>query len=142
MLTHQAWDSEGPAAANIVSLSSRTVSNFRVDLTCHSGVRLVSDGVLHTLQANGNLSQVTGEWLVNGTPATFFVQRTIISGTLESDPGAGFLQLNTTRDYDNQKASVGVKTTVVFFEISDDVSGIPVIDTATMTFISEQETGE
>lgn len=140
MLVHQNQKSEG-VAGDTINITDRTVSNsLPFDSPCHSGIRLGSDGILRTLQADGGLSVIQGEWLVKGSPGSFFVQRTILSGTLEVDPGTGFLQLNTTRDYDNQKATEGVKTTVVFFEVSDDVSGVPVLDTATMTFTSEQGT--
>ena len=140
MLIHQTQSSEG-IAGNTANIIDRTVSNSRpFDSPCHSGIRLGTDGVLRTFQAAGGLSGVQGEWLVNGSPGGFYTQRTIISGTLEVDPGAGFLQLNVDRNYDNQKASEGVKTTVVFFEIADDAGGTNVLSTATMTFRSEQGT--
>jgi len=137
MLAHQIQTSEG-VASNTVKITDRTVAQFRASGTCQSGIRLGSSGVLSTIQGNGGFSAVSGEWLISGTASGFYVQRTIISGTLEVDPGSGFKQLNANRDYDNQKSSAGTKTTVVFFEISSDVSGVPVVDTATHTFISIQ----
>ena len=136
-LSYRHSETEGVASDN-VKITDRTVFNLRESGTCHSGIRLGLSGVLSTIQANGGFSAISGEWLISGTASGFFVQHTIISGTLEVDPGAGFLQLNVNRDYDNQKSSSGSKTTIVFFEISSDVSGVPVVDTATMTFISEQ----
>ncbi len=137
MLVHQNQTSEG-TVADSVKITDRTINNFRFSGTCHSGVRFGSDGVLFKRQANDGLSAISGEWLVTGTASGFFLQRTITSGTLEVDPGTGFLQLNTNRDYDNQKSSAGTKVTEVFFEISSDVSGVPVVDTATMIFSSTQ----
>lgn len=137
MLVHQTQTSEG-IVTDSVKITDRTINNFRGSGTCHSGVRLASDGVLFKIQANDGLSSISGEWLVTGTASGFFVQHTILNGTLESDPGAGFLQLSVGRDYDNQLSSEGEKTTVVFFELSSDVSGSPIVDTATMTFISRQ----
>ena len=142
MLIHQIMSTEGAPATSNVKLSSRTVSRFRVDLNCHSGIRTGGTGILFLIQATGGFSSVSGEWLINGSAADFFIKRTIISGSLEVDPGPGFLQMNTTRTYDNLKSSVGVKTTEVFFEISSDVSGVPIVDNATMTFISERESGQ
>jgi len=141
MLTHMIQASEG-IGNDAVKLNDRTVNRFRLVDTCHSGIRTNGSGVLQLIQANGGFSSVSGEWLIFGSSATFYIQRTIISGTLEVDPGAGFLQMNTNRTYDNQKASVGVKTTVVFFEIASDASGTPIVDTATMTFISERESSQ
>lgn len=137
MLVHQIQDSEGTVLQG-VKLKDRTILGFRISGTCHAGIRLGSDGVLSKIQSDGGFSAISGEWLLSGSAATFFVKRTTISGTLEVDPGDGFLQLNSDRTYDNQKSTAGVKTTVVFFEISSDVSGVPIVDTATMTFICEQ----
>jgi len=137
MLVHQTQTSEG-TVADSVKVTNRNVTTIRDSGTCHSGIRLGSAGVLFKIQADGGFSSVSGEWLVSGTASGFFVQRTIISGTLEGDPGTGFLQLNANRDYDNQKPSAGTKTTVVFFELSSDASGVPLVDTATMTFTSIQ----
>ena len=144
MLIHHPMDTDGAPSSSAVKLNSRTVDNFIVDETCHSGLRTLTTGVAQTIQANGGFSAIIGEWLLTGPSSDFFMKRTIISGALEVDSGSGggFVQMNNTLTYDNQKASVGIKTTVVFFEISSDMSGSPIVDTATMTFISEQETGE
>ncbi len=138
MLSHQNWDSEQNVVGDLARINNRTVSNVVSGGTCHSGIQLDNDGILYLVQGNGGLSAVVGEWKINGASASFFVQRTIISGTLQVDPGAGFLVLSTDRLYDNQKSSVGIKTTEVFFEIADDAGGTNIIDTATMIFVSEQ----
>ena len=138
MLVHQHQTSEGSVSSS-VKITDRTVRNFSLSGTVHSGIVTGSNGVLSTIQVNGGTSAVSGEWLLSGLSSDFYIQRTIISGTLEVDAGAGWLQMNSNRTYDNQKSSVGIKTTVVFFEISSDVSGTPVVDDATQTFISERE---
>lgn len=137
MLVHQSHTSEG-TGSDTVKISDRTILNSRESGTCHSGIRFGSDGILYKIQAEGGVSAISGQWLVLGTASGFYVQRTIISGSLEDDEGTGWLQINADRDYDNQKSSAGVKTTEVFFEVSSDVSGVPVVDTATMTFVSDQ----
>lgn len=137
MLVHQTHTSEG-VVSSFVNITDRSISNVRITGTCHSGVRVGSGGVLFKIQANGGFSSISGEWLPVGTPAGFFVQRTILSGTLEVDAGAGFLQCNANRDYDNQKSSAGIKITSIFLEFSSDVSGVPIVGTATLTFTSDQ----
>jgi len=137
MLISQYWGTSG-VASDTVNITDREVNNARNSGICHSGVKFGLNGVLSTIQANGGFSARPGEWLVSGTASTFYLQRTIEQGTLEVDPGTGFLQLNADRIYDNQKAFQGIKKTVVFFELSSDISGSPIVDTATMTFISEQ----
>lgn len=137
MLLRRIHDTDGTASA-FVNITDRSITNFREEGTCHSGVRVGSSGVLFSIQANGGFSSISGEWLGSGSAAGFFVQRTILSGTLEVDPGTGFLQCNVNRDYDNQKSSAGVKVTEIFLEFSSDVSGVPIVDTATLIFTSDQ----
>lgn len=137
MLVHQNQTSEGTVSQGIL-ITDREINNSRLSGTCHAGIKLGLDGVLSLIQADGGFSQITGEWLLAGTPADFYVQRTIISGTLQLDPGAGWLQLNVDRIYDKQLAFAGMLTAVVFFEIADDAGGTNIIDTATMTFVVEQ----
>ena len=69
--------------------------------------------------------------MLNGSAGDFYVSRTIDSGTLTTDAGAGPLQLNTDRDYSINGLN---KTTQVSFEISDDVSGSPVRASVTYVF--------
>jgi len=139
MLIRHPMDTDGDGLPS-VRLTDRIVDNSNPSSTCHSGVDFSSTGVLSTIQANGGFSAVMNEWLNSGAASGFYLQRTILSGTLEVDAGAGWLQLSTSRTYDNQKVSAGIKTTEVFFELSSDVSGTPLVATATMTFISEQGT--
>lgn len=135
MLAHQIHTSEGSIGA-AVKLTSRTVANFDPIGPCASGVSFDIDGVLSEIQAGGGLSAIIGEWLLTGAASAFFIQRTIITGTLEEDPGTGFLAMSSIRRYENNKASDGLKVTEVFFEISSDVSGVPIVATATHVFSS------
>ena len=131
------YGSEG-APGDTVSISNRTVSNVRTVGTCFAGIKVDSDGALYQRQANGGYSAINGEWLVNGTPATFYVSRTIVSGTLTTDAGAGPLQLNVDREYDVQQVTPGTKTATISIDISDDVSGTPILDSAQFVFRAEQ----
>lgn len=126
----------GPAAA-FVNITDRTISNAAVPSPVHSGVRVGSGGELFAIQANGGFSEISGEWLPVGTPGDFFVASTIISGTLEVDAGSTFVVCSTNRDYDNQKTSQGLKITNILLTFSSDVSGVPVVGTATLIFESE-----
>jgi len=125
------------AAAAFVNITDRTISNAAVPSPVHSGVRVGSGGELFAIQANGGFSEISGEWLPVGTPGDFFVASTIISGTLEVDAGSTFVVCSTNRDYDNQKTSQGLKTTNILLTFSSDVSGTPVVGTATLIFESE-----
>ncbi len=139
MLQHIHSESEG-TVGNVVTITSRTISRFRLDETCYSGIMFGGDGILYAIQNNTGTSAIIGEWLVNGTPGDFYVSRTIISDTLDTDAGAGPLQLNAGRLYRINRSMIGVKTTVITCDISDDVSGSPILDSATFTFVAEYET--
>lgn len=138
MLLHKNQSTDG-AASDTVVLTDRTVENTSTGEPVNSGIRLGSDGVLREYQAGGGRTAIIGEWLVSGTASTFFVQRTILDGTLQTDPGTGFLQLNVNRDYINLKSTNGTKVTSIFLEISSDVSGVPLVATATHTYTSIRE---
>ncbi len=139
-LLSETQGSSGPGISG-VSIVNRIVQNSLVFIPTHSGVRLGLDGQLSTINAFGGINPIAGEWLITGSAAAFFVKRTIVSGTLEVDAGAGFLQLNADRTYENIKASAGTKTTEVFFEFSSDASGTPVVASATLILISQQGIG-
>ncbi|MGY8962553.1 MAG: hypothetical protein ACKVKT_03245 [Rhodospirillales bacterium] len=133
------WDSDGVGTAT-VKITSRTVSNTTFDQTCHSGVRFASDGVLFLIQSNGGFSSVSGEWLLVGSAASFYLKRTITSGDLQTDTNGDALWhiMNATKTFEITQAVPDLeKSSTVFFEISSDASGSPVIATATMTFTAE-----
>lgn len=132
MLVHQIQDSEG-AVAEAVNLSTRMIINEVTSAECHAGIVLAGDGVAFTKNPNNSDSQITGEWLITGSAASFYVQRTIITGSLDTDPGSGFLQLNSTRTYAILQSGLGRQAAQIFLEISDDASGIPVVESATIT---------
>ena len=133
----QASSGAGVAGVNILN---REISNIQEFIPCPSGIKIGADGVLSVINAFGGFSAISGEWLITGASAGFWVRRSFINGTLQVDPGAGFLQLNVDRIYDNIKFSQGVKDTSLFLEFSDNSSGTPVINAATFQFTSEQST--
>ena len=133
---HDSWGAPG----DTVSISDKTVSNIRAVGTCFAGIKLDSDNALYIKQANGGYSAVNGEWFVHGNPANFYFSRTIVSGTLTTDAGAGPLQSNVDREYDVQQVTPGTKTATISIDISDDVSGSPILDSAQFVFRAEQGT--
>ncbi len=142
MLVYQNHGSQG-SAGNAVKLTSRSYNSATLFTgPCSSGLKFGLNGVLSKIQANGGFSAVSGEWLLAGVSSAFWIQRTIISGTLETDSGDGFLVMSTDRTYENLLSVPGTKVTEVFFEISSDSSGVPVVETATMTFTSFFDSGE
>ena len=142
MLAYQIHGSAGSVNPN-VKLLGRTLNSAGLFTNAvYSGLKFGADGVLSKVQWNDGLSAISGQWLISGAASGFWIQRTVISGTLEVDPGNGFLIMNISRNYKNIKSSVGTKTTEVFFEISSDASGVPLVATATFTFVSFLDSGE
>lgn len=118
------------ASAEVVRFVSHDFSREGTTAPVYSGLRIATAGNLQARTATGSWQGI-GSWLLNGSAGDFYVSRTIDSGTLTTDAGAGPLQLNTDRDYSINGLN---KTTQVSFEISDDVSGSPVRASVTYVF--------
>lgn len=101
--------------------------------TVFSGVKFDADGNIYERQTAGGWSSI-GAWRLSGAASTFYVSRTIDTGSLTTDAGAGPLQMNTDRIYDIQRTSDGEDISRITFSISDDVSGSPVIANRTYMF--------
>lgn len=99
----------------------------------YSGLRVDKDGDLYARQPAGNSWTNIGPWLINGAANGFWVTRVVDAGTLTTDAGAGPLVCNVTRDYDVQ-IGTGMKTATVSFELSNDVSGNPILASVTYLF--------
>ena len=123
-------------SAEVVQFISHDFSRIDESGTIYSGIKLDDDGNIYARQAGGGWSSI-GAWLLNGVNTGFFVKRVIDSGTLTTDGGAGPIVLSSDRIYDVQSA-VGIKTTTVSFEISNDISGSPVLAQITHTFTAEK----
>jgi len=127
----------GGAPGDSLLLPSHNFTNQGFEGTIYSGLRIDADGNLYARQANGGWSQFAA-WLLSGTASDMYVSRTIDSGSLDTDAGAGPLQLNTDRDYDVQRSIDGEETAVVSFQLSNDSSGSPVLASRTYTFFVER----
>ena len=124
------------ASASVVALPSNGFNTFGLSGSIYSGVKsgviysgvkFAADGMIYERQAAGGWSSI-GTWLLNGTNSDFYIVRTIDSGTLTTDAGAGPLVLSTDREYDVQQSSVGTKTTFVSFEIQNVGSSDTFVD--------------
>ena len=92
-------------------------SNFRSQKPCYAGVKLDSDGGLYCMTPDGQWSFVDS-WLLTGANTVHQVVRTIDSGTLSTDAGAGPLALSSDRSYEIINASWStVKTTLITLEL-------------------------
>lgn len=90
------------------------------DVTIYSGVKFNANGDIEERQATGGGWSKFGSWLVGGTNTTFWLRRSIGSGSLTTDAGGSvgdLRQMDTTRIYDVQKNNNGTKICVVTFSI-------------------------
>lgn len=138
MLINQIETSQGVGVAGVNVTDRFSIQIVIGSGTAHSGIKLASDGVLFVINQAGGFSAQSGEWLITGNASDFYVQRTVLEGTLETDPGNGFLQLNTDRLYENLQSVDGAKTTKIKLEFSSDVSGVPIVASVVHTYISER----
>lgn len=115
-----------------VALPNAVLFNFiNPPDVAYSGLKFDNDGNMYRRQAGGGWSSV-GAWLLNGTASDFYITRAIVSGTLTTDAGAGPLQLNVDREYDIQGTANDV--TEITVEISNDISGTPILVMRNYTF--------
>ena len=103
--------------------------------TIFSGCKFDADGSIYARTFAGAW-QVVGTWLVAGAASGYWISRTIDTGSLTTDAGAGPLVLSTDREYDVQMSSNGEKNSAVTFSISSDVSGSPVVANGTYIFFA------
>ena len=138
-IVHALRESDGPAV-DAVKLTDRDIIGENEFGSAKSGVRFGADGILYRFNGITGVSAIVGEWLVAGTsPASsYYVKRTILSGTLETDAGENWLQMNADRDFVNIRSNTGTESASVFYEISSDMSGTPVVTTATHNYTSIQ----
>ena len=130
---------ETPALA--VSPSPSPISYFQpTTTTCYAILQLNLSGAEFANASAGSTSMTKGRgsWLDEGTSAEVWVERVLDSGTLNhSDPGAGRLQLSTTRLYGISRSTDGTTTTTVTFNYYDAAVGGNLIGTATVVFTVE-----
>ena len=129
-------------ADNTVSIPNTNFANFDPESgPIYSGVKFDNDGKVYKRQKNGGWSSY-GTWLVKGAAGSYYIQRTIDSGTLTTD-GTDGVVLSTDRIYSIlQSTPYATKTATVTFEISTDAPGTTVVaGPVSMTFSAFFETG-
>lgn len=121
-------------AAPDVNLPANIFITNLVSGLCYSGLRIGADGDLYERHPTGGWSRY-GTWLFRGSAATYYVVRSVDSGVLTTDAGAGPLQLNANRDYDVQTSS-GESDAVIQFDIADEATGTNIVTSIIYTFIA------
>lgn len=133
---------------NAVAVSANTanVSLLGIGATCYAGVEFNSSGVEYR-NASGTSTSFTssrGDWLDVGASSAVWVERSLVSGTLNwQDPGAGRWQLSTSRQFGVSDAgpTAGATSCTVTFDFYDASSGGNLLDSVTITLTANYETG-
>ena len=143
----------GTADLNTIFAALGSVSSFSASpqggsiirtrsLTTYARVRFGSDGIEYwtpvTSGAGYTLSQ--GLWMDTGANTNYWVERTINSGTLSTDAGAGRLAMTTNRDFgviDSSDNGVAVHANVTF-RFYDAASGGVEVGSATYAFEADR----
>lgn len=94
---------------------------------CNAGIKIDADGSVYTKSNNG-VWQVVATWLLVGPNTAWWVSRTIDSGTLTTDAGAGPLVCSSDREYSIANVILSsTKTVTLTLELSNSDTGSPVI---------------
>lgn len=121
-----------------VQLPGISLGNRSLIPTVYSGIRFDDDGQIFIMDANGSW-QSSDTWLLEGAASSYYLHRTIDTGTLSNDDGDA-RQLNTG-DLDYWVSnSVGwfTLTATVTFEIADDGIKSNVYATRTYELIADK----
>ena len=123
-----------------VSPDTSVVTNIRVGATCWAGVVFSSLGTENENTPANSFTVSRGNWLDAGDSSEVWIERTINSGPgfNVDDPGAGRLQLNVNRKFNQNRTTIGVRTTNVTFDFWDAASGGNQLATVTYDVIAEQ----
>ncbi len=125
----------GGAAVGIkVQTPLVVLANVGTSAPVYSGIRWDSDGKIYRMSNVGGW-QYTADWLLSGAASSYYLWRSIVSGTLDTDDGDGN-QLNTgDLDYSLSHSTEWFdRTASVTFSISDDVGGTNILDSRTYDF--------
>ena len=80
-------------------------------------------------------------WLDSGYNTQVWVQRTIVSGSLDTDSGSGVLACTTDRVFGTLQTVVGTDEAVIDLKFYSDSGGINLLDTQRVTLHAEVQSG-
>lgn len=116
----------------VVTLNTGDVLREREIGTCWANLQYSSAGTEAANSTSGadNFSLSRGNWLDSGAAADVWLERTINSGTLWTDPGGGRLIMSTTRTFKVRDANSGfpLGTANIDVEMWDAASGGSLLD--------------
>ena len=125
----------------LVSAFGGSLNFQQTGAQCWSGIRFHNTGAETSNNFGGSSdfsAGARGDWLDQGVPGAVWIERTINSGSFNLvDPGAGRLNLSSTREFSMTRASLGIQSCNVTFDFYDAASGGSLLDTTTGDFTAE-----
>jgi hypothetical protein len=123
-----------PTYANAISVRLPELESFwnesDVYNPVYSGIRFGSDGKIYRSTEQGNWQATGASWLITGAASSYYLVRTVTSGSALGTDGGTLQQMNANRDY-QISSSLERKTTDIEFSISDDSLGSNILVTRT-----------
>jgi len=118
----------------VVQLPALTFSNTaRValgDSICYSGIRFGSDGNIYKMTKTGAWQGTGSAWLLDGSAASYYLIRSVTSGSLNNDDDGTLQQMNANLDYSLfETLSWSTNTANITFSIADDAGGTNILAT-------------
>jgi len=115
-----------------ISPSSADSSNSRFGSTCYAGVQYDNSGEEYKRSNTGTWQGTSrGAWLDGGSVGGVWIERTINSGSLNTDALAVRLNLGTQRNFGLNRATPGTDTCNITFDFYNAASGGDLLDSVT-----------
>lgn len=130
----------GDTGSGAVNCPIASLENNGTTYNVSSGIKFDADGDVYRMTILGAWQRI-GTWLINGTNSDYYISRTIDSGSLDTDAGAGPLQMNSDRAYAIVQTTVGTSTAMISVTISNSTTGSPVLDGKSYTLKATRESG-
>lgn len=116
------------SVVSVIVAPNKDIHNLLVDTFTQADVRVDNDGDLWESDGGGTFTSYE-TWLDAGLNSQVWVERTIISGTLNVDAGSGRLACTADRVFGVTQSFEGTKTCVIDLDFWDAASGGSLLDT-------------
>jgi hypothetical protein len=126
-------------ALSVIVAATKSISDIEDDpLNAEALVKVDSDGGLYAGTPSYSFYET---WLDAGSNTQVWVQRTIISGSLNTDAGSGVLACTSDRAFGVLQSVVGSTTCVIDLKFYSDSGGTQLLDTQRVTLFAQVESG-
>lgn len=133
------WKDILATGPSVIIAATKLIFKLRFGSTCYARVKVDNDGDLYESNNAGTTYASYETWLDAGLNSEVWVQRTIISGSLNLDAGSGRLACTADRLFGVQRSTTGTATCTIDLKFYDAASGGNLLDTQRVTLTAEYE---